>query len=105
MDVVGIIEIGRSGWAADAPVPDRFFGAIRRAPLRMVSAKARPATEQALAIRKRLLGPDSPYTALSLNNLGGVLALQGDQAGALSFFEQALVARRRVLLVWRAATS
>jgi hypothetical protein len=41
--VVGIVEIRRSGGAVDAPVGDRPFGAIRRAALRMISGKARPA--------------------------------------------------------------
>ena len=37
--MVGIVEIGRSSGAFDAPVADRSFRAIRRAALRMISAK------------------------------------------------------------------
>jgi hypothetical protein len=34
---------------------------------------ARPCYERALAIREKALGPDHPYTAASLNNLGELM--------------------------------
>jgi hypothetical protein len=37
--------------------------------------------EQALAIRKKVLGPEHPDTAASLNNLAFLLWIQGDLAG------------------------
>jgi len=53
-------------------------------------AKARPLYERILAIRERACGPDHPNTAMSLNNLAGLLQAQGDLAGARSLFARAL---------------
>ena len=53
-------------------------------------AEAHPYYERALAIRERVLGPEHPDTAGSLNNLGALLQAQGDLAGAHSYFERAL---------------
>ncbi len=58
---------------------------------------ARPYYEQALAIRRQVLGDQHPDTALSLNNLGFLLHAQGDFSAAQLYFEQALAIRRQVL--------
>jgi len=58
---------------------------------------ARPYPEQALAIRRKVLGEEHPVTAVSLNNLGGLLQDMGDLAGARSYLEQALAISRKVL--------
>jgi tetratricopeptide (TPR) repeat protein len=58
---------------------------------------ARPYYEQALAIRRKVLGEEHPDTATSLNNLGRLLEDMGDYAGARPYFEQALAICRKVL--------
>jgi len=60
-------------------------------------AAARPLSEDALAIREKVLGPEHPHTGLSLNNLGGVLQDQGDLAGALPLYKRALEISEKVL--------
>ncbi len=45
-------------------------------------AVARPLYERALAIREKVLGPEHPDIAASLNNLASLLGAQGDLAGA-----------------------
>jgi tetratricopeptide (TPR) repeat protein len=51
---------------------------------------AKPYYERALAIREKTLGPDHPDTAISLNNLGGLLQDMGDLAAARPYLERAL---------------
>jgi tetratricopeptide (TPR) repeat protein len=51
---------------------------------------ARPYYERALAIREKILGPEHPDTAQSLNNLASLLQAEGDLAGARPYFERAL---------------
>jgi tetratricopeptide (TPR) repeat protein len=58
---------------------------------------AKPWYERALATRKRLLGPDHPDTALSLNNLAGLLWALGDLAAARPLLEGAADVWERVL--------
>jgi tetratricopeptide (TPR) repeat protein len=58
---------------------------------------ARPLYERALAIREKVLGPEHPNTATSLNYLGGLLKDQGDFAGARPLQERALAIREKVL--------
>ncbi|HRQ14517.1 MAG TPA: tetratricopeptide repeat protein [Promineifilum sp.] len=60
-------------------------------------AGARPYYERALAIRERVLGPEHPDTAGSLNNLGYLLQAMDDLAGARPYYERALAIRERVL--------
>jgi hypothetical protein len=48
-------------------------------------------------VRERVLGPEHPDTATSLNNLGSLLQAQGDLAGARPYYERALAVRERVL--------
>ena len=53
-------------------------------------ARARPLYERALAIREKLLGPDHPQTAETLNNLALLLRDEGDHAAARPLLERAL---------------
>jgi tetratricopeptide (TPR) repeat protein/transcriptional regulator with XRE-family HTH domain len=55
-----------------------------------VYCEARPLFERALAIRKKVLGPEHPSTAASLNNLALLLRAQGDLAAARPLLERAL---------------
>ncbi len=56
-----------------------------------------PFLERALALDEKMLGPNHPDTATSLNNLGFALRVQGDFAGALSHYERALEIRTKAL--------
>ena len=67
-----------------------FFG-------RAIYTPARPLYERALAINEKVLGPEHPNTALSLNNLARMLQAQGDLAGARPLFERALAINEKVL--------
>jgi tetratricopeptide (TPR) repeat protein len=60
-------------------------------------AEAKPYYERALAIREKVLGPEHPDTAMSLNNLAHLLQAQGDLAGARPLHERALAIREKVL--------
>jgi tetratricopeptide (TPR) repeat protein len=60
-------------------------------------AEAQKLSERALAIRETSSGPDHPDTALSLNNLGYLLQVQGDTPGARPYHERALAIREKVL--------
>jgi tetratricopeptide (TPR) repeat protein len=53
-------------------------------------SEARPLFERGLAIRERVLAPDHPDTADSLNDLAVLLQNQGDLAGARPLYERAL---------------
>ena len=59
--------------------------------------QARGLFEQALAVRRRVLGEEHPATLTSMNNLALTLSAQGDLAGARSLQEQVLAVSRRVL--------
>ncbi|WP_165360813.1 FxSxx-COOH system tetratricopeptide repeat protein, partial [Candidatus Chloroploca sp. Khr17] len=60
-------------------------------------ALAQPYAERALDIRERVLGPEHPNTALSLNNLAGLLDAQGNYDAARPLYERALALSERVL--------
>jgi tetratricopeptide (TPR) repeat protein len=60
-------------------------------------SEARIYSERALAIREQVLGPEHPDTALSLNNLAGLLRAQGDYAAARPLSERALAIWEQVL--------
>ena len=73
----------RSGRRRSAPTTR--YGGEPQQPRRAASGPGRPrrgaaALERALAIHEKVLGPDHPYTATSLNNLAGLLQDQGDLA-------------------------
>jgi tetratricopeptide (TPR) repeat protein len=53
-------------------------------------AEAQPLYERSLEIREKVLGPEHPDTASSLNNLAGLLHDQGKYAEAQSLYERAL---------------
>jgi tetratricopeptide (TPR) repeat protein len=59
--------------------------------------RARPLFQRALAIREKVVGPEHPLTAASLNNLARVLWDEGDLAGAQPLFERSLAIRERTL--------
>jgi tetratricopeptide (TPR) repeat protein len=59
--------------------------------------KAQPLLEEALAIGRRVLGPEHERVAQSLNDLGVLLDEKGDYAAAAPILEQALVMRRKLL--------
>jgi tetratricopeptide (TPR) repeat protein len=58
---------------------------------------ALPYSERALAIDEKVLGPEHPDTARSLNNLGSLLNAMGDLAGARPYYERALAIYEKVL--------
>jgi tetratricopeptide (TPR) repeat protein len=60
-------------------------------------AQARPLYERALAINEKVLGPDHPDTALSLNNLALLLQDQDELAAARAMHERALAIREKAL--------
>ena len=60
-------------------------------------AKAEPLFEQALQIRKQVLGPEHPDTASSLNNLALLNVRIGDYAKAEPLLQQALQIFKKVL--------
>ena len=53
--------------------------------------------ERALALRERVLGPEHPQTAGSLNNLAGLHYAQGNYGAALPLFERALSIHEQAL--------
>ena len=59
--------------------------------------EARPRYERALAIYEKVLGPEHPDTALSLNNLGRLLYAQDNLTGSRPLYERALAIREKVL--------
>ncbi len=92
--------------AGDAPAPDGAEIAagyllnqlaVYRQRALAAYAQARPLFERALAIDEKVLGPDHPDTAGSLNNLGYLLRAQGDLAGARPYYERALAIREKAL--------
>ena len=58
---------------------------------------ALPYSQRALAIFEKVLGPEHPNTALSLNNLGLLLRAMGQLAAARPYYERALAIREKVL--------
>ena len=59
--------------------------------------QAQSLCERALRIREKVLGPEHPDTALSLDRLGQAFEMRRDLAGAQSLYERALRIREKVL--------
>jgi eukaryotic-like serine/threonine-protein kinase len=59
--------------------------------------KARPLLEEAVTLRRRVLGPESAPLAESVNDLGVLLREAGDMAAAEPLLVEALAMRRNVL--------
>jgi tetratricopeptide (TPR) repeat protein len=59
-------------------------------------AQERSFCERALRIREKVLGPEHPDTALSLDSLASVLMAQRDLSGAQSLYERALAINEKV---------
>jgi eukaryotic-like serine/threonine-protein kinase len=59
--------------------------------------RAQPLLEEALAVWRRLGGPDHERVAQSLNDLGVLLGERGEYAAAEPYLQQALEMRRRLL--------
>jgi serine/threonine protein kinase/Tfp pilus assembly protein PilF len=59
--------------------------------------KAQPLLEQALAVGRRVEGPQSERVAETLNDLGVLRRERGDYAGAAPMLEEALAMRRKLL--------
>src|SRR5262249_44658590 len=64
---------------------------------RAAYSQAAPLLRDALAIREKVLGPEHPHTATSLNNLALLLQDQGDLAGARLLYERALAINEKAL--------
>jgi Flp pilus assembly protein TadD len=64
---------------------------------RAAFSEGRSALERALAIREKVLGPENPDTATSLNNLAFLLHAQGDLSAARPLCERTLAIREKVL--------
>ena len=60
-------------------------------------AKAEPLYQEALQIWQKVLGPEHPDTATSLNNLAELYKRMGEYAKAEPLFQEALRIRRKVL--------
>lgn len=59
--------------------------------------RAQPLLERALAVGRRVAGPEHARVAQSLNDLGALLGQKGDYAAAAPLLEEALAMRRRLL--------
>ena len=60
-------------------------------------AQATPLLQRALAISEKVLGPDHPDVATSLNNLAGLYHTQGQYADAAPLYRRALAIYEKVL--------
>jgi tetratricopeptide (TPR) repeat protein len=89
----------------DGPLPEgaeerasdllNWIAAFRQSAL-AAYAQARPFFERALAIREKVLGPEHPETAASLNDLAVLLKARGDHIGARPLLERALAIKEKV---------
>jgi tetratricopeptide (TPR) repeat protein len=60
-------------------------------------AKAKPLCQRALVINEKVLGPEHPETATSLNNLAGLYDATGAYAVAEPLYRRALAIREKAL--------
>jgi tetratricopeptide (TPR) repeat protein len=88
-------EMAEAAWNAQrAALLDRAGSFFQG---RAAYSGARSLKERALAIREKVLGPEHPDKADSLNNLALLLHAQGDLAGARPLLERALAIKEKVL--------
>ncbi len=80
--------------AVQAKLMDTIGGLYQRIG---VYDRAQPLLEEALKLRRQVLGAEHSDVAASLNHLGEVASLKGDYAGSESLFRQALAMRRKLL--------
>jgi tetratricopeptide (TPR) repeat protein len=76
---------------------DRFSSEIAPLYWKGRYLEAVPLAERAVAISDRVLGPEHPITALSLNNLAGLYDAMGQDEQALPLYQRALAIREKVL--------
>jgi tetratricopeptide (TPR) repeat protein len=72
------------------------LGAYRQGAL-AAYGQARPLFERALVISEKVLGPEHPLTAISLDSLAFLVEAQGDFAGARPLYERALTISEKAL--------
>jgi tetratricopeptide (TPR) repeat protein len=85
---------GRDSLAA-AELLDLIVESLWRGKVKL--PEAREIAERAIAIKEKLLGPDHPGVAASLNHLGNVLIAREEYAGAKAAFERSLAVREKAL--------
>jgi tetratricopeptide (TPR) repeat protein len=83
--------------AANANCADLLNRAADYFHSRAAYSEAQPLYERALAIREKVLGPEHPDTAASLNILARLLQYKGNLAGARPLLDRALMIREKVL--------
>ncbi|CAM9618735.1 unnamed protein product, partial [Choristocarpus tenellus] len=59
--------------------------------------RSHPLYQRSLAIREKVLGPDHPHLAFSLDNLAGLLKDQGNHSQAELLYQRSLAIREKVL--------
>jgi tetratricopeptide (TPR) repeat protein len=95
--LLAICETETTDAAANAQRADLLDRAGNYFHGRAAYSAARLLYERALAIREKVLGPEHPDTATSLNNLALLLQTKSDLAGARPLHERALVIREKTL--------
>ncbi|HJZ83718.1 MAG TPA: tetratricopeptide repeat protein [Polyangia bacterium] len=86
--------------AATPPPPDEAAGLLSQIEKLAKAGKydeALPLARQALALREKALGPDSPQTALCVHTLGSLLWFKGDDKSAEQLWRRALATREKAL--------
>jgi hypothetical protein len=82
----------RSSFLQSAPLADEFIAKLEG----ISGVGLQGLDEQTLVIRKRVLGPEHPYTLGSMSNLAAVYEYEGKYAQAAGLDEQTLEIRKRV---------
>jgi eukaryotic-like serine/threonine-protein kinase len=88
----------QNGWSNDPELKAKMLYTMGRTYASLgLYTRAQPLIEQAVAIQRRVLGPEHPDTLSSLNLLASVLRREGHYAEAEKLNRQTLEIRRRVL--------
>jgi tetratricopeptide (TPR) repeat protein len=91
----------RDASLGDAPIFAGWPALLHSAGLyfqrRAAYSQAVPLFRDALATREKMLGPEHPDTATTLNNLARLFWVQGDYAGARPLFERAMAIWEKTL--------